>query len=91
MTQAVSGDLQVAAYFGTQDIQGKWTAHVTFRVVLNGEIVKLYTMSYDAAHYNDFWSNFNSIRYLFDQLILKYPELAGISIPDDIENSGINH
>ena len=63
-------------------------ARITFTISdNNGTIVKDETLTYTGIAFNEFWSNFNSGKYLYEELTKNEID---VTVSDDVESDFIN-
>ncbi len=53
-----------------------------------GNQVDTKTIRYSGEEYNMFWNNFNSGKFLYEQLVTK--DTLPVSVPDSVENDFLN-
>lgn len=72
-----------------KDLQGNLMAKVSFVVVcpVSGNPIKEEILTYSNEEYNEFWSNFNNGKFLYEELVKNEEE---IEIPDEVESEFLN-
>lgn len=70
---------------------GNLNAFISFIQVKNNEIVNNLFVRLDGAEYNEFWTNWNNGRYLYQTLKLRDESGNLITVPEFVEQDFVNH
>jgi hypothetical protein len=88
--QKIKGKISKPEITLTPLSSGQYTARVTFNILNDvGAPVELIRIDYDVTQWNEFWNNFNSGKFLLEELKKVY-SLDNLIIPDDIESWFVN-